>query len=474
MGALERLEALGNRLPDPLFLFAGMAGIIALASALLAGLTVENPATHANVTVVSLMTFDGGRRMITEAVKNFTGFPPLGTVLVAMLGIGVAERVGLVASALRGMVASVPPALLTTALVFAGIESSLAADAGFVVLVPLGATLYASVGRHPLAGMTVAYASVSGGYGANLLITALDPLLAGLSTAAAHLVDPSVTVLATCNWYFNAVSVVLLTITATVIARWTEPAFGEWKVPPPVSEVVTEGRGLRAAGLAVAAYLLVVGIAAPFVLYNGSWTPLYASMVMLVSAGFFLPGVAYGMTIGRIRETRDVAELAAEAMAGMGSYIVLAFAAAQFVAWFGWSNLGLVLAVHGAQLLHGFGPLPLTLAMIVVSGVVNVIIASASAKWAIMAPVFVPMMMLLGVPPDLTQAAYRIGDAVTNIVTPLLPYVPIVLATARRYRPDAGMGTVLAAQVPYAIVFGVLWTLMLLGWTAMGWPLGPG
>jgi len=474
---LDRLERLGNRLPDPLVLF-GLLGLAVVAvSAAIAGTTVTHPGTGKPVAVESLLTAPMVRRMFTDAIKTFAAFPPLGTVLVAVMGIGIAERAGLVSAALSGLVRSMPPRFLTAALVFAGVNSCLAADAGFVVLVPLGAALYASAGRHPLAGIAVAYASVSGGFGANVLVTALDPMLAGITQAAAQLVDPSLTVPTTCNWWINAASVVLLTVLGTAVALWTEGSFGPWGG---ASEAPAASRpSLVLPGVAVLAWVAVVtALVATGVLRDdrGGFTPLYDSIVVIVAVGAALPGVVYGIQAGVVRSSADAARLVADAVAGMGGYIVLAFAAAQFVAWFSWSNLGIVLAVEGAERLRplGLGPVPLLLATVLASGVVNLVIASAAAKWAIMAPVFVPLLLLLGVGPAETQMAYRIGDAVTNPLTPLLPYVPIVLATARRYVPGAGLGTVLAAQVPHAIAYGIAWSALLAGWVALGWRLGPG
>jgi aminobenzoyl-glutamate transport protein len=474
---LDRLEAIGNKLPDPLALFAGMAALVALLSVVLAGTTVTHPGTGAPAAVTSLLTESGVRRIFTEAVKNFAGFPPLGTVIVAVMGIGLAERTGLVAAALGGLVRGMPRRLSTAALVFAGVNSSIAADAGFVVLVPLGAALYAGAGRHPLAGLTVAYAAVSGGFGANVLVTALDPMLAGLTEAAARLVDPDIRVAATCNWWFNAASVALLTGVGTAVALWAEPRFGPWRGS--VTADIGASRGLGGPALAALAWVgVIAALVAGGVLHTeeAGYAPLYDSMVVLVAVGAALPGLVYGLQNGTIRSSSDFARLVGEACAGLGGYLVLAFAAAQFVAWFAWSNLGIVLAVTGADILRplGFGPVPLLFVMVGVAAVINLLIASASAKWAILAPVFVPMLLLLGVAPAETQAAYRVGDAFTNVLTPLLPYVPIVLAAARRYVPEAGLGTVLAAQVPYAVAFGVTWTGMLLVWVGMGWGLGPG
>lgn len=476
---LRRLEALGNRLPDPTVLFLLLGAAVLAASKLLSGASVAHPATGQVVAVADLLDRAGLRRIATEAIANFVGFPPLGTVLVAMLGIGLAERTGLVAAAMTAGVEAVPRRWMTPALAFVGANSAIAADAGFVVLVPLGAALWAQAGRPPLAGMALAFASVSGGYGANILVTALDPLLAGLSTAAARLVDPAYTVTATANWWFNIASALLVTVVCSLVALRLEGRFASAapSSPPPASSAPAPSpRGpLRAAGLAALATLAAEAVFAITVLRDAEgWGGLYAAMVPLVALAAGVPGLAYGVASGAIRTSRDAAEAVAAAIAGMSGYIVLAFVAAQFVAWFAWSNLGLVLAVRGAEWLRGMDGLALLLALVVASGLVNIVIASASAKWAILAPVFVPMMMLLGLSPELTQAAYRVGDAVTNISTPLLPYIPILLETARRYRRDAGLGTVLAAQVPYAAALGIAWTAMLLGWWALGWPLGPG
>ena len=474
---LDRLEALGNRLPDPLVLFGIVGGAVLLASQLFAGVSVEDPLTHSPVVVRGLLDAAGLREVFTKAVSNFTGFPPLGTVLVAMMGIGLAERTGLIGDTLGRLVRGMPPRALTAALLFAGVNSSLAADAGFVVLIPLGAALFAQQGRHPLAGITIAYAAVSGGFGANLLITALDPMLAGITEAAARLVDPTITVAATCNWWFSAAAVLLLTVVGAALCDRVEASFGPWTAPPPPAPTATVrlGPALWAMGLGV---LAVVGLLAGGVLWDGAQgpKPLYDSVVLLIAGLAFLGGAAHGWSNGLLRSSADLARELGAALGGMGGYIVLAFAAAQFTAWFGWSKLGVVMAVKGAAAMAplGLGPLPFLLAMVLVSGVVNLVIASASAKWALMAPVFVPMLLLLGVAPDQTQAAYRVGDAVTNILTPLLPYMPILLQTARRYQPEAGLGTLLSRQVPFALAFGLTWTPLLLGWVALGWPLGPG
>jgi aminobenzoyl-glutamate transport protein len=468
------LERLGNRLPDPVVLFAIVASLIALVSAVLAGFSVEHPLTHQPVSVQSLLAEPLSRKIWTDAVKNFGSFPPLGSVLVAVMGIGIAEKSGLIENLLGRAVQNVPEKLLTLAMLFVGANGALASDASFVILVPLGASLWAGVGRHPLAGMSIAYAAVSGGYGANLLVTALDPLLAGLTESAARLVEPEFKVAATCNWFFNIASVGLVTLVGMPVAAQVEAGFGPWKGEK--VEIRAKLPPLKNTALAFAlTSLILLGIVF-FVIRADSWAPVYEAVVPLIALSAAVPGLVFAWDQGKIKNSQDAAGLAAEAISGMGGYIVLAFAASQFVAWFNWSNLGIVLAVTGADFLKGLEPgsTVLLLLFVVLSGVINVLIASASAKWALMAPLFVPMLMLLGIEPAMTQAAYRVGDAVTNVITPLMPYMPIVLAAARRYVPEAGLGTILAAQLPFMVVWGVAWTAMLLGWNWLGLPLGVG
>jgi aminobenzoyl-glutamate transport protein len=487
---LDGIERAGNRLPDPLTLFAVAALVVVVASwlAASAGVSVRHPGTGETVHAVSLLSRDGLRRMLTEMVPNFTAFPPLGTVLVVMLGIGVAERTGLVAAALRGLVAAMPASALPATLVFAGIMSSLAADAGYVVLTPLGAVVYAGMGRHPLAGLAAAFAGVSAGFSANLVLTALDPLLAGFTEPAARLVDPAYVVRPTANYYFMVVSTVLLTLVGTLVTvRVVEPRLGTWRgeVAAAAGEAPVSGarerRGLLAAALALLATLvLVAGLVLPAgaVLRDesGGIEPFYRALVPLLMLAFLLPGIAYGLAAGTLRSDKQLAVMAGDTMATMGSYVVLAFVAAQFVAYFGWSNLGLVVAVRGADLLQalGIGGVPLLVGFVLVSAAINFLIGSASAKWAIVAPVFVPMLMLMGYSPETVQAAYRVGDSVTNVVTPLLPYFPIIIAFARRYDPNVGLGTLVAAMMPYSVAFLLSWLVLLVAWVVLGVPLGPG
>ncbi len=487
---LDRVERTGNALPDPVTLFFIFIGLVMVASwiASAAGVSAVHPGTGENIAVDNLFSSENIRRLFVEMPETFAAFPPLGLVLVVMLGIGVADKSGLISASLSAFVRSVPDAALTSALVFAGIMSSLAADAGYVVVIPLGAVLFYGAGRHPLAGLAAAFAGVSAGFSANLSLTSLDPLLAGFTQPAAQLIDPSYAVDATANYYIMIALVpVFIAAGVYVTERIIEPRLGEY-VPPDdldtdASHDLTdeERKGLRIAGVvfalvAAGCALMVIPENAPLRGAAGSYDPFYESIIALMVVLFFLPGLAFGLTTGKITSDKDVAKMMSETMSDMGAYIVLAFAAAHFIAMFNWSNLGSVVAITGANGLEaiGFTGLPLLIAFIVVSSSINILVGSASAKWAILAPIFVPMLMLLGYSPETTQAAYRIGDAFTNILTPLLPYFPLVIIFAQRYDKVSGIGSIIALMLPYSIAFGIVSTIVLVLWILFSLPLGPG
>ncbi|PYZ95717.1 aminobenzoyl-glutamate transporter [Alteribacter lacisalsi] len=497
MRSLDGIERTGNRLPHPVTLFALFALMVVLASGLFAalGTAVQHPDPDEGVIQVeSLMTVEGVQYMFESAVDNFVGFAPLGTVLVTMLGIGIAERSGLISAALRAMVMSVPKQLITAALVFGGIMSSMAADAGYVVLTPLGAVLFAGLGRHPIAGLAAAFGGVSAGFSANLLLTSLDPLLGDLTIAAAAIYDPSYAegMNIMMNYYFIFASVFVLTIVGTLVTeKIVEPRLGKYdggigEVPEKLSGI--EKRGLLAAGLA-----FVLTLAAAALLVVPDWAPLrdagadsiieglnpfFASLVPIILIMFFIPGYIYGRITNEIKDDKDVANKMSDTMAAMGMYVVLAFVAGQFVAYFEKTNLGLVMSVSGAEFLQGLGlqdaGIPLLIAFILVAGFINLFIGSASAKWALMAPVFVPLMMAMGISPEATQLAYRIADSTTNVISPLMPYFAIVIAFAQKYDKKAGIGTLIATMLPYSIAFTIIWIIMLVVWILTGAPLGPG
>ncbi|WP_077620678.1 AbgT family transporter [Bacillus sinesaloumensis] len=492
MRSLDGIERVGNKLPHPVTLFAIFALVVLVLSALFAkmGLKVEDPLNEGEfIHVKNLLNSEGIVYLFDSMVTNFTGFAPLGTVLVTMLGIGIAERSGLISAALRGLVTSVPKQLITAALVFGGIMSSMAADAGYVVLTPLGAVLFAGLGRHPLAGLAAAFAGVSGGFSANLLLTSLDPLLGGLTQDAAAILNPEYaeTINYAMNYYFMFASVFVLTIVGTLVTeKVIEPRLGKYEGQ--VKEDVDYLKPEEKKGLWAALFVFIATAAVMALLVIPEWGPLrggeeniidapfFHSLVPIILIMFFIPGFVYGKITKSIKNDKDVANQLSETMATMGSYIVLAFVAAQFVAYFSESKLGLVLAVNGAEFLEatGFKGIPLILAFILVSGFINLFIGSASAKWAIMAPVFVPIMMNLGYSPELTQLVYRIADSTTNVISPLMPYFAIVIAFAQKYDKKVGIGTLISTMLPYSIAFTVVWVLMLIIWMLTGVDIGPG
>ncbi len=486
--ALNLVERTGNRLPDPITLFVVFMGVVLILSAIAAtlGMSAVHPNTGQEIRAINLLTGESIQRILIQMPRTFTDFPPLGLVLVVMLGIGVAERTGFIEAALKAFVRSVPTWLVTSAIVFGGLMSSLAVDAGYVVLIPLGAVIFHGMGRHPIAGLAAAFAGVSAGFSSNLILTALDPLLAGFTEPAAQVVDPTYQVDPTANWWIMAALVPVFTLGGTLVTQFIlEPRLGAYRGDVPLEAQgalsAEERKGLVAAGLTVVATLALVGwwaIPSDGVLRGpeGEIAPLLSSIVGLMLFVFFLPGLVYGLVTGKIRSDKDVATMTSDTMSSMGAYIVLAFVAAHFIAFFNWSNLGLILAITGASGLQavGFTGLPLIVAFILVSAFINLFIGSASAKWAIMAPVFVPMLMLVGYSPELTQAAYRIGDSFTNVLTPLLPYYPLVIIFAQKYDRKLGLGTLISAMLPYSVVFALTAIPMLLLWVFLGLPLGPG
>ncbi len=445
------------------------------------------------VRAVGLLSADGLYWALRSMVENFTGFPPLGVVLVGMLGIGVAERSGFIGALLKAVLLAVPSSLLTPTIFFVGVMSSLGIDAGYVVLPPLAAALYTAVGRSPLVGIAAVFAGVSAGFSANLFITGLDPLLARLSTAGAHLIDPSYAVAETANWWFMIASTGLLTLIGwAVTAWWVEPRFADKPAaeggPVAVASDALESQKLGAgerrglvwalgAALVVGAVLVAATMipGSPLQGMDGVFPRWVRVIVPLIFLGFLVPGLVYGAVTGTLRNDKDVARMMGEVMAGMGPYIVLAFFAAQFIAYFAHSGLGEMLAIAGGQVLAR-AALPSAALMVGFIGVVmlaNLLIGSMSAKYAFFAPVFVPMFMQVGISPELTQVAYRVGDSVSNVITPLNPYVVILLVFMQRYMPRAGVGTLVALMLPYTLVFAVAWTLLLVVWMGTGAPLGP-
>jgi len=527
-GMLDFIEKVGNRLPDPSILFLLGTLVVMAVSAIAvwgnwqvqprlprqamemvvngAGETVSQPVYDESgqpilewqdsgepLEATSLLTSDGLFWAISSMVDNFMAFPPLGVVLVGMLGIGIAERTGLIAALLKGFMLIVPGMLLTPSMVFIGIMSSMAMDAGYVVLPPLAALLYKAVGRSPLAGIAAVFAGVSAGFNANLFITGLDPMLAGFGTTGGQVIDPAYEMNPACNWYFMIASTFVMTLTGwAVTSLFVErrlhnksPEDGG-PVPPEhidMSEhrlTPTDKRGLYAAlgafVVTLGAFLLMIVV--PNGPLNGQgvlfdrWVEAIVPMIFIT---FIIPGLAFGIAVGTIKNDKDVARLLVESMASMAPIIVLAFFAAQFIEYFKYSGLDRMLAMAGGQAL-GQAAMPswlLIVVFILLTICFNLFIGSMSAKYAMFAPIFIPMFMLVGISPELTQAAYRIGDSASNIITPLNAYLVIVLVFMQKYVPKGGMGTLIATMLPYTIVFSIVWTLLLLVWMQLGIPLGP-
>jgi aminobenzoyl-glutamate transport protein len=489
--ALALVERVGNALPNPATLFAAAALLVVLLSAVASalGLAVTHPATGKLITPVNLLSVEGLHHILTSLVGNFTAFAPLGTVLVAMLGIAVAEGAGLIGAALKLLVLSAPRRLLTLTIVFAGVMSNTGGEVGYVLLLPLSAMVFLAVGRHPIAGLAAAFAGVSGGYSANLLLGTIDPLLAGLTEEAAHIIDPAYRVNPAANYYFMAVSTFVIAAAGTVITeRVVVPRLGEYQGEEKAEALGRltreERRGLWAA---LAAALVLTGLVLWGLVPADGFlrdretgdvlhSPFMKGIVAMIFVGGLVVGLAYGFAAGTVRSDTDVVKSMSKSMETLGSYMVLVFFAAQFVAFFTWTNLGLIVAVEGAEILKasGLGTVPLIVAFVATAATVNLVMGSASAKWAIMAPVFVPMFMLLGYTPEFTQAAYRVGDSVTNIVSPMMSYFALIVAFLQRYDKKAGMGTLVATMLPYTVTFFIVWTLMLVVWALAGWPVGPG
>lgn len=492
---MTRIEKAGNALPDPVTMFFLISVAILIISWLTArmGVSVIHPSTNEEVAVVNLLTREGLQRVFTGVVGNFQGYPPLGLVLVVMLGAGLAEKSGLIASAMRHSIRRIPASMVVPATIAIGIIANAFGDAGFIVLPPLAALVFLMIGRHPLVGMFAAYAGVAGGFAANLMVNMSDVLAASFTIPAAQVIDPGYQGTPAMNLYFIMATVPLLVFVGTVVTnRLIEPRYQNYEASEELQLEMEgtanpkEGKGLKWAGITF--IILLLAVVALSIGENAFMAdpetgsilayqaPLMQGIVPLITLIFFLPSLVYGKITGSIGNDKDAAKMMGDSMRDMGPYIVLAFVASQFLAYFNWSNLGIVLSVKGAEALKSAGltGVGLIIGFIGISSLINIFVGSASAKWAIMAPIFVPMFMLLEFDPALTQMAYRIGDSITNPLTPLLPYFPILLAFARKYDKNVGMGTMISNMLPYSISFAIMWTLLLIGFIVLNLPLGPG
>ena len=500
---LNGVEFLGNLLPHPVTLFALLSLFIIVLSGILGmfDIAVADPRPEGAkgreadgvIEVISLMSAEGLQKIVTGLVTNFTGFAPLGTVLVALLGVSVAEHSGLLSTILRSLVLNAPRKMVTFIVVFAGIISNTASELGYVVLIPLAAMIFHSLGRHPLAGLAAAFAGVSAGYSANLLLGTIDPLLAGITTPAAQMIDPTYQVGPEANYYFMFASTFVVAGLGYLVTEYiVEPRLGKYNpsdAPEPLDTPVLEApnkqerKAMKMAGLS---FVVLGGIIALTIVPEWgilrdpetgfvTGSPFLKGIVAFIFITFAIPGFVYGKYAGTMTNDRDVINAMAKSMSTMGLYITLVFFAAQFVAFFKWTNLGTVLAVKGAAAIQaaGLDGPEIFILFILMCGLVNLSLGSASAQWAVTAPIFVPMLMLVGFAPEVIQAAYRIGDSVTNVIAPMMSYFGLILAMAVKYKKDTGMGTMIAMMLPYSMVFMVGWIILFYVWVfGLGLPVG--
>jgi aminobenzoyl-glutamate transport protein len=496
---LDRVEGLGNRLPDPVMLFLAALLITWAASAWLAQVsfseidprTLGAGKTPAPIKIHNQLEAESLVDFLTKMVKTFVEFPPLGMVLVVLLGVGVAEHAGFINAGLKAILSITPVLLLTPMVMLVALLSHAAGDSGYVVVIPLGGVIFAAAGRHPLAGIAVAFAGVSGGLSANFIPIMLDPLLQGFTQTAAQIIDPARLVNPLCNWGFTAASTMLLIAIAWYLTdRVIEPRLRKLPVDGdpadmPRMEELTRRQWLSLLAAVSVGLLMLAGLAWAALTPRSVWAnddggllvataPLMKAIVPLMFLFFLAPGIVYGYLAGTFRSHRDVIQGMSKSMGTMSYYLVLAFVAAQFISAFTQSNVGVLIALKGGDLLKRMqvSPEVTIVGVVLLTTLFNLLIGSASAKWALLSPIFVPMLMQLGLSPELTQAAYRIGDSSTNIISPLMPYFPLVVVYCQRYVRGTGIGTLISIMLPYSLSFLICWTLFLLAYWGLGLPLG--
>lgn len=542
---LDGIERVGNRVPHPAIIFLALCGLVIVLSAVLAAIdvsvtydVVEPPPVEAEAEelggsdepdigtlpedyldeqleveqetteIESLLSADGVRFLFSSFVDNFDAFSVVAVVFVAMIGVGVAEEAGLMSALIRKLVQVAPAGALTFIIVFVGGLSSVATDAGYLILIPLGGAAFLSVGRHPLAGVAAAYAGVSAGFAVNALLTPLDGLLTEVTNEAIALGDPGRSIDLTANLWFSIASTLFVALVITVVAqRITEPALGPYEGHDPVDldeageapatavpvvpdathdEVVgDEPRGLRFAtwgllGTVAAVTLLTVLPDAPLRnpetgdIFNNS--PLMDSLIFIITLLFLIAGICYGVGARTITSSVDVINGITKTFAGLASLVFLLLLISQFIAYFNFTNMPTVVAVKMADFLEArdIGALWLLVGFIVVIVILDVIIPGSLPKWAIFAPIFVPLFLRLDVAPQTVLAAYRLGDSPANVITPLMVYLPFIVLVAQRYKRDAGIGTIISLMIPYTVIVLVAWLAFFVIWYLLGIPLGPG
>ncbi|QZZ03998.1 AbgT family transporter [Staphylococcus arlettae] len=492
--ALNGVEVVGNRLPDPSILFflmcVGLAVITWVVS--LFQVSVKHPGTGDAVAIKSIISKDGITMIFNDAIQNFSEFPALGLVLSVMLGIGIAEKTGYFDKLMIQVVQKAPKKFIVPCIIIIGILGNAAGDAAPIVLPPLTAIVFIKLGYHPIAGLAMAYAAALGGFSANFLIGMSDALLYAFTKPATNIVSDSIQTNVAMNWYFIAASVVvLLPVVYWVTMKIVIPRLGTYDasdtdITSEDSDTTISPKEKRAVFWAnisfVAVIVLIVVTAIPQNSFlrnakTGSLlndAPIINGVGLLILILFLVPGLVYGIMTQKLANSKDLGKMLADSMSSMGSFIVIVFFAAQLLAFLEWSNLGIIVAVKGAALLQGQNGIVLIIGIILLSSIINLLIGSASAKWGILAPIFIPMLVLVGFHPAFTQMLYRIGDSITNPITPMMPYLPLLLSYAQKYDPKMKLGSLLSSLMPYSIVLGIVWPLFMIVWFLLGWPLGPG
>jgi len=488
---LNLTEKVGNKLPNPAVIFALLALGTLILSMLLSffNVSAQHPGTQETIKIINLLSIDGLHKILLNTISNLTSFAPFGIVIVALLGVGIAEESGLISAFLRLVINITPKKFVTFIIVLCGVMSNIASDVGYVILIPLGAVVFLAVGRHPVAGLAAAFAGVSGGFTANLLIGTTDPLLAGLTQEAARIIDPNYTVTPLCNYYFMVASTFLIAILGTLITeKIIIPRLGKYNGSIEESEFKKLNSNEKKA-LAITSIVFLVFVSIFLIglipengfLRNSKdnsiiFSPFIKGVITVVFFISSILGIIYGYISKSFKKSNDVVSAMVKTMSHLGCFIVLVFFAAQFLAFFKWSNIGVVMAVEGATLIKaiGLGSLTNIFLFIILCSIINLFIGSASAKWALLAPIFVPMFMILGYSPELVQVAYRIGDSSTNIISPMMSFFALIVMFFQKYDKNAGLGTIISIMLPYSIIFLIFWSVFLLIWMAIGLPIGPG
>lgn len=496
---LDSIERVGNKLPDPITLFLGLAVAVVIISAICSalGVTAVNPADGSTVETFNLFSVAGIQYLWSNVITNFSGFAPLGMVLVAVIGSSVSEKSGFLVALMEHFLGGAKGWIVTMVVIFLGINLNIAGDAGFIILPPLAAILYMSIGRSPLLGLYVAFASVAAGFCANILLGLSDALAYGFTEAAAKMIDPNYSASMAINWYFLIVSCLVLTVAGTILVEklmvhrfpMSKEELAKYDFDENAANITPiQKKGLAMAGLAELLYVIVLlllslPIFGPHAILadeagsiTGGSSPFTKGIVFTVTLALMIPGIVYGVTIGKYKNDKDVWADISQGFSEMGNYVFMCFFISIFTNFFAVSKLGTILAINGAGFLQniGFNGIPLMIGLIILSCFVNLFIGSASAKWAILAPVFIPMMMLMGYDPAVTQVVYRIGDSITNPLSPLFTYMPVILGYARRYDNKAGLGTIIANMLPFSITFAIVWIIQVIFWVGLNLPLGPG